>query len=221
MSEEETLEREEPCRISELRRFMFCARSLYWTQRTSNLPTGRQFMPKRRTQEVDMRDLERALGAPWSRMERGVMLGGDRWTGKLDLLLHYEEERVPVLVKVGAVSLRHRADILQLAAFRGLLAKKAGAPITRGVIWYPEQGSIRIEPISAEHHRELERVREAMVTQREGFDFPDSQASPHHCTVCPFLTLCDDDIWITRSSSHDEELAEVFRYEVIVMNGAD
>ena len=164
-----------------------------------------------------MRALERALGAPWARMERGVMLGGERWIGKLDLLLHYDEERVPVLVKVGAVSTRHRADILQLAAFRRLLQRRKGAPIRRGVVWYPEQGSIRIEEITREHHRELERIRQEMVAQREGFDFPESQAAPHHCTVCPFLTLCDDDIWITRSS--DEDPVEVFRYEVIVISG--
>jgi hypothetical protein len=46
--------------------------------------------------------------------------------------------------------------------------------------------------------RPAELVHEAMLIQREGLDFPDSQASQHQCTVCPFLTLCEDDIWITR-----------------------
>lgn len=217
--DEEVVEREEPCRISELRRFMFCERSLYWTQRTANLPMGQRFAPARRTREVDMRELERTLGAPWQWLERGVIVGDERWIGKLDLLLAYPEERVPVLVKVGDVSMRHRADVLQLAAFRRLLRKRAGPPIERGVIWYPKQGSLRVEKLLREHDRELEHVRQRMLSLRQGFAFPDTHASPQHCTVCPFLTLCDDDIWITRATDEDEP-TEVFRYEVMIFDGS-
>lgn len=202
---DQTLDRNTPFRVTDLKQWVYCPRVLYYY---TCLPDVRPITYKmtagieagEREERLEIRRLARQslriYGLESGRCEFNLALGSSRlglqgivdmviWTGKAG-----DEIPIPVDYKLSNVAGDHFK--LQLAAYGRLLEEMDGRPVTRGFLYFiPRRQAEEVRFDQRTRTRLLETL-DAMHRMLANEQMPAPTPRRGRCVACEFRRFCND-----------------------------
>ncbi|MGH8929346.1 MAG: CRISPR-associated protein Cas4 [Egibacteraceae bacterium] len=189
-----------PLRASDLRQWVYCRRIVYYAHAlpgfrpvTAKMRQGREWhasdTPRERRRAV------RFFGLDHARREFRPRLASDRLalTGIPDLVLHSDDETVPVEFKVSSYEPGPGA-LMQLTAYSLMLDETGLPPVRRSFVRnLPTRSTFELPVGGAERAAGLDALHQIRAMLADD-DYPPPTPVRARCRSCEFRELCPD-VW--------------------------
>jgi len=185
-------------RVSDLRQWVYCPRVIWWTYvspvvKRESFKMKQGLIKEHRLQKLQRRRTLRAFGLRQGQVESNVSLYSPELglSGKLDMLIKWGVQRIPVEIKFtqGPARLNHR---IQLAGYALLLESIFGVAVPHGfVVRLPDDSVDKIPidgPLRDLAWKTIHAVRNTIRHER----MPPPISPVTHCLDCEYLRFCGD-----------------------------